>query len=129
MTAQATRKATRKAPRAPGQIRSLLRAVHPRQALAFAVVVGTLVALTGRPGREIALSAVAVLVAQLIMGLLNDLLDLDRDRMGGAKNKPIAEGIDPAGQRQLRDRRTPAPRDPALAAERHPGRALRCWPR
>ena len=97
MTAQATRKATRKAPRAPGQIRSLLRAVHPRQALAFAVVVGTLVALTGRPGREIALSAVTVLVAQLIMGLLNDLLDLDRDRMGGAKNKPIAEGIIPPG--------------------------------
>jgi 4-hydroxybenzoate polyprenyltransferase len=97
MTAQATRKATRKAPRAPGQIRSLLRAVHPRQALAFAVVVGTLVALTGRPAREIAISAVAVLVAQLIMGLLNDLLDLDRDRMGGAKNKPIAEGIVPPG--------------------------------
>jgi 4-hydroxybenzoate polyprenyltransferase len=97
MTAQATRKATRKAPRAPGQIRSLLRAVHPRQALAFAVVVGTLVALTGRPGREIALSAVTVFVAQLILGLLNDLLDLDRDRMGGAKNKPIAEGIIPPG--------------------------------
>ena len=97
MTAQATRKATRKAPRAPGQIRSLLRAVHPRQALAFAVVVGTLVALTGRPGREIAISAAAVFVAQLIMGLLNDLLDLDRDRMGGAKNKPIAEGIIPPG--------------------------------
>ena len=97
MTAQATRKATRKAPRAPGQIRSLLRAVHPRQALAFAVVVGTLVALTGRPGREIAVSAVTVLVAQLIMGLLNDLLDLDRDRMGGAKGKPIAEGVIPPG--------------------------------
>jgi 4-hydroxybenzoate polyprenyltransferase len=97
MTAQATRKATRKASRGPGQIRSLARAVHPRQALAFAVVVGTLVALTGRPGREIAISAVAVLVAQLIMGLLNDLLDLDRDRMGGAKNKPIAEGTIPPG--------------------------------
>jgi 4-hydroxybenzoate polyprenyltransferase len=93
MTAQAARKA----PRAPGQIRSLSRAVHPRQALAFAVVVGTLVALTGRPGREILVSAAAVFVAQLIMGLVNDVLDVDRDRMGGARNKPIAEGIVPAG--------------------------------
>jgi 4-hydroxybenzoate polyprenyltransferase len=94
MTAQA---ATRKASKAPGQLRSLLRAVHPRQALAFAVAVGTLVALTGRPLREIALSAATVLVAQLIMGLLNDLLDVDRDRMGGAKNKPIADGLIPPG--------------------------------
>jgi 4-hydroxybenzoate polyprenyltransferase len=93
MTAQAARKA----PRAPGQIRSLSRAVHPRQALAFAVVVGTLVALTGRPAREILVSAAAVFVAQLIMGLVNDVLDVDRDRMGGARNKPIAEGIVPAG--------------------------------
>jgi 4-hydroxybenzoate polyprenyltransferase len=93
MTAQATRKA----PKAPGQIRSFLRAVHPRQALAFAVAVGTLVALTGRPAREVLVSAAAVLLAQLAMGLLNDLLDVDRDRMGGAKNKPIADGIIPPG--------------------------------
>ena len=95
MTTQASPEGDRRA--GPGQIRSLLRAVHPRQALAFAVVVGTLVALTGRPAREILVSAVAVLVAQLIMGLVNDLLDVDRDRMGGAKNKPIAEGILPPG--------------------------------
>ena len=90
MTTQAARKA-------PGQFRSFLRVVHPRQALAFAVVVGTLVALTGRPAREILVSAATVLVAQLIMGLVNDLFDVDRDRMGGAKNKPIAEGIIPPG--------------------------------
>jgi 4-hydroxybenzoate polyprenyltransferase len=105
MTEQASRKAPRKAPQktapkapqAPGQLRSLLRAVHPRQALAFAVAIGVLVALTGRPFREVVVSALAVLVAQLIMGLLNDLLDVDHDRMGGAKNKPIADGIIPAG--------------------------------
>jgi 4-hydroxybenzoate polyprenyltransferase len=97
MTAQATRKAPRKAQSTPGQIRSLLRAAHPRQALVFAVVVGTLVALTGRPFREVLVSAVAVLVAQLITGLLNDVLDVDRDRMGGAKDKPIAEGHVPTG--------------------------------
>lgn len=93
MTAQATRKAAK----APGQLRSLLQATHPRQALAFAVAIGTLVALTGRPLREIAVSAGTVLVAQLVMGLLNDLLDVDRDRMGGAKNKPIADGLIPTG--------------------------------
>lgn len=85
------------AQRAPGQLRSFVRAVHPRQALALAVGVGTLVALTGRPVREILVSGGAVLVAQLIMGLVNDLFDVDRDRMGGARNKPIAEGIIPTG--------------------------------
>ena len=56
MTAEAAR-------RAPRQLRSFVRAVHPRQALALAVAVGTLVALTGRPGREIAVSAATVFVA------------------------------------------------------------------
>jgi 4-hydroxybenzoate polyprenyltransferase len=90
MTAEAAR-------RAPGQWRSFVRAVHPRQALAFAVVVGALVALTGRPAREVVVSAATVLVAQLILGLVNDLFDVDHDRMGGARNKPIAEGIIPRG--------------------------------
>ena len=88
---------TEAARRAPGQWRSFVRAVHPRQALALAVAVGTLVALTGRPTREIVISGATVLVAQLIMGLVNDLFDVDRDRMGGARNKPIAEGIIPSG--------------------------------
>ncbi len=82
---------------APGQLRSLVRAVHPRQAVALAVVVASLVALTGRPGREVLISGAAVLVAQLVMGLVNDLFDVDRDRMGGASGKPIAEGHLPPG--------------------------------
>jgi 4-hydroxybenzoate polyprenyltransferase len=96
-SSQASPKERQKEPRSPGQLRGLLRATHPRQALAFAVVVAVLVALTGRPAREVLVSAVAVLVAQLAMGLLNDLFDIDRDRMGGAKNKPVAEGIVPPG--------------------------------
>ncbi|MEO7351506.1 MAG: UbiA family prenyltransferase [Marmoricola sp.] len=83
--------------KAPGQFRSLLRAVHPRQALAFGVVVGALVALMGRPGREVLSAAAAALVAQLIMGLLNDLVDVEADRRSGAKHKPLAEGIVPSG--------------------------------
>ncbi len=83
--------------RAPGQVKCLLRAVHPRQALGFAVVIGVLVALMGRPPREIAVSALAVLVAQMIMGLVNDLLDVEQDRRSGAPNKPIADGFLPEG--------------------------------
>ena len=92
MTAEAARKA-------PGQWRSVrCRAVHPRQALAFAVVVGAAGRADRSAGARGRWSARAtVLVAQLIMGLVNDLLDVDRDRMGGAKNKPIAEGIIPPG--------------------------------
>ena len=88
---------------APGQFRSFLRAVHPRQALAFAVVVGVLVALLGwHPefgpvAREVLISAAAVLVAQMMMGLVNDLFDAEADRRSGAPGKPVAEGIIPPG--------------------------------
>ncbi len=88
---------TEAVPRTTGQLRSFVRAVHPRQALAFAVVVGVLVALMGRPFREIVAAAAAVLVAQLVMGLLNDLLDVEVDRASGAPGKPVAEGIIPPG--------------------------------
>ncbi len=90
MSTEASRKA-------PSQLRALGRAVHPRQALAIAVVVGLLVALMGRPAREVLISAGAVLLAQLILGLVNDLLDADIDRISGATGKPIAEGIVPPG--------------------------------
>ena len=88
---------TEAAPKAPGQLRSFLRAVHPRQAVGFALVVGLLVALIGRPVREVLVAAAAVLVAQLIMGLVNDILDAEVDRRSGATGKPIAEGTIPSG--------------------------------
>ncbi len=83
--------------RSPGQLRSLVRAAHPRQALSFAVVVGLLVALMGRPAREVVAAALAVLVAQMAMGLVNDLFDAEIDRRSGAEGKPIASGSLPAG--------------------------------
>jgi 4-hydroxybenzoate polyprenyltransferase len=88
---------TEAAPKALGQLRSFVRAVHPRQAVAFALVVGLLVALIGRPAREVLVAAAAVLVAQLIMGLVNDIFDADVDRRSGATGKPIAEGTIPSG--------------------------------
>ena len=90
MTTQATEKA-------PGQLRSFLRAVHPRQALVLAVVVGLFVYLMGRPAREVLVAAAAVLVVQLVMGLANDLSDVEADRRSGASGKPVAEGIIPPG--------------------------------
>jgi 4-hydroxybenzoate polyprenyltransferase len=88
---------TETAQRAPGQFRAFLRAVHPRQALAFAVAVGVLVALIGRPAREVLAAAAAVFVAQLIMGLVNDVTDVEADRRSGVSGKPVAEGIIPSG--------------------------------
>jgi 4-hydroxybenzoate polyprenyltransferase len=82
---------------APGQIRSLVRAAHPRQAAAFALVVGALVALLGRPVGEVLVAALAVFVAQLVMGLVNDLLDAADDQAAQAPRKPVAEGIVPPG--------------------------------
>lgn len=90
-------------PKAPGQFRSFVRAVHPRQALCFAVVVGLLVSLLGRHtefgpvAREVLLAGLAVFVAQMIMGLVNDLFDVDADRRSGARGKPVAEGLIPPG--------------------------------
>lgn len=83
---------TQAEPQAPGQLRSLLRVSHPRQALSFAVVVGLLVALMGRPPLQVVASAAAVLVVQLALGLVNDLVHVDVDRMSGAVGKPVAEG-------------------------------------
>lgn len=76
---------------ARGQVGALLRATHPRQALAFAVVVGALCALMGRPVREVALSALVVLLSQLALGLVDDVVDIDVDRRSGARGKPLAE--------------------------------------
>lgn len=83
--------------RASRQRGALLRASHPRQAVALALAVALLVALMGRPAREVGIAAAAVLVAQLAMGLLNDLLDLEVDRRSMAPGKPVAEGVLPPG--------------------------------
>jgi 4-hydroxybenzoate polyprenyltransferase len=87
----------------PRQLPALLRASHPRQALAIAVVVGLLVGLSssaddgGDIASSVALAAAAALVAQLALGLVNDLLDVDLDRASGTDDKPIALGVVPPG--------------------------------
>ena len=83
--------------RQPRQLSSLLRAVHPRQAIALAAGVALLVVLMGRPLREVGISAAAVLVTQLVAGLVDDVIDARRDRASEAPNKPVAEGLLPTG--------------------------------
>lgn len=61
------------------------------------MVVAALVALMGRPLREVAVSAAAVLVVQLLLGLLNDVWDRDEDQATQAPGKPIAAGHLPPG--------------------------------
>jgi len=69
----------------------LLRAAHPRQALLTATGLSVAAALSGRPGREVALVAATVLVGQAVLGWHNDLVDRRRDARRPI-GKPIADG-------------------------------------
>ncbi len=75
----------------------LLRAAHPRQAAGFGI--GTTVAslLSGLELGQAALAGLAVLVVQLIAGLMNDAADAGRDRDVERPGKPIADGRVPKG--------------------------------
>ena len=53
----------------------LVRAAHPRQAVATAALLATAAAASGRPLREVALVALTVLVGQAILGWGDDLTD------------------------------------------------------
>ena len=72
----------------------LVRAAHPRQALATAVALATAAAVAGRPLREVALVAGVVLVGQSILGWADDLADRRRDERR-RPDKPLAKGLDP----------------------------------
>ena len=81
-----------------GQVRDLVRAAHPKQAVFLAVVLGVLAAVDGRPEREYLSAAAAVLVVQLSLGLSNDLSDQHHDYRAQATGKPIASGTLPASR-------------------------------
>ena len=88
---------TEVASKAPGQLRGLLPRGASAPGTGLRVVVGLLVALRAAPPARCSLAAVAVLVAQLIMGLVNDLLDVDRDQRSGRAGQAVAEGLVPPG--------------------------------
>ena len=70
----------------------LVRAAHPRQAVASAAAVGTAAAVTGRPLREVALVAGTVLVGQSILGWSDDLVDRRRDQRR-RPDKPLSGDV------------------------------------
>ncbi len=70
----------------------LVRAAHPLQALATALVLAVAALASGRPAREAGLVAATVLVGQAVVGWHNDLLDRDRDAGHGRRGKPLASG-------------------------------------
>ena len=69
----------------------LVRAAHPRQAVATAAVLGTAAAVAGRPLREVALVAGTVLVGQAGLGWADDLADRRRDERH-RPDKPLSGG-------------------------------------
>jgi len=80
----------------PGQLGSLALSSHPVATVVTTVGVASAAALTGRPGDEVALVAVTVLVGQLTIGWLDDVVDRSRDRAAGRTDKPVAMGwVDP----------------------------------
>jgi 4-hydroxybenzoate polyprenyltransferase len=74
----------------------LVRAAHPRQALATSLGVAIAAALAGRPSRELLLVLATVLVGQVILGWFNDLVDRERDACHHRTGKPLSDGrLDP----------------------------------
>lgn len=75
---------------------ALLRAAHPRQALATALLLAVAAGLAGRPLREAALVLATVLVGQALQGWHNDLTDRAVDLRHDRPSKPVAQGdLDP----------------------------------
>jgi hypothetical protein len=75
----------------------LVRAAHPRQALASALLMAGAAALDDRAGREIGVVFATVLVGQAVLGWHNDLVDAPLDRAHDRAGKPIAQGRLAAG--------------------------------
>ncbi|HEX4686495.1 MAG TPA: UbiA family prenyltransferase [Nocardioides sp.] len=70
----------------------LVRAGHPRQALLTAAGLAVAAWLSGRPGREVALVALTVLVGQAVLGWDNDLVDQRADEEDQRLGKPLVGG-------------------------------------
>ena len=74
----------------------LVRAAHPRQALATAAALAAAAAVAGRPLREVGLVAATVVVGQALLGWADDLTDRGRDARH-RPDKPLSQGtLDPA---------------------------------
>jgi 4-hydroxybenzoate polyprenyltransferase len=72
---------------------AVLRSSHPGPTLMVTVLTVVLGLTVGVPAGRLAVVAVAVLAGQLAIGLSNDVIDAERDRSVGRRDKPIARGI------------------------------------
>jgi 4-hydroxybenzoate polyprenyltransferase len=70
-------------------VRALVLACHPLPAAAVTTLTTVLAAAAGVRGTLLWLLAAAVLSGQLCVGWFNDLLDRDRDRAVGRRDKPL----------------------------------------
>lgn len=79
-----------------GTVASLVLACHPLPTAAMTIALTAAAALSGRSGVECLLVAATVLTGQLTVGWINDVVDADRDRQVGRRDKPVAMGwLDP----------------------------------
>lgn len=78
--------------RPPGTVVSLLLTCHPLPAAAVTVVLTVAAALTGRSATGCLLVAATVFTGQLTIGWVNDVVDAERDRRTGRRDKPVALG-------------------------------------
>jgi 4-hydroxybenzoate polyprenyltransferase len=72
--------------------RALVLASHPLPVAAVTVLTTVLAAAAGVPGNLLWILAAAVLTGQLCVGWVNDLVDRERDRAVGRRDKPVADG-------------------------------------
>jgi 4-hydroxybenzoate polyprenyltransferase len=79
-------------PQPRGQVVSLLLSCHPLPAAAMTVTLTAGAALSGRGGGECVLVAATVLTGQFTIGWINDVVDRERDRRAGRRDKPVALG-------------------------------------
>ncbi len=79
-------------PTLPRGLPALLRASHPVPAAAVTAIAALLAAGLGHDLRSGAVVTAAVGAGQLLIGWSNDLIDADRDRQVGRRDKPLARG-------------------------------------
>ena len=74
-------------------VAAVLRSSHPGPTLTVTVLTVVLGLAIGLPADRLAVVAVGVLAGQLAIGLSNDVIDAERDRRVGRRDKPIAQGV------------------------------------
>ncbi|MBT2503572.1 UbiA family prenyltransferase [Curtobacterium sp. ISL-83] len=78
-----------------GRVRLLLASSHPGPTVVVTVLATVIAAAVGHPVWLVVLVALTVFAGQLSIGLANDWIDADRDRVVGRSDKPVAQGLIP----------------------------------